>query len=512
MADIDSPDAERKLKAMSDDYHVKEDPSLHGTTSEDVGQVSKPLKSFTLLSMLALGWNITNTGIGMVLVMGSAVFGAGPLFFYSTLMIAGVAFCTAITLGELASAYPHTGGQYFWVAQLAPEQQRRFLSYITAILTWASVICTATSAAQALSSLTFELVFLARPDFGYQRWMGFLCMEAYQMLAALTTIHETFLPKIQKGFLGLSIATTLAIFIALLAPHSEKQTAAAVFGGDGYFNLSGWPDGVAFLVGMSGVNWGFSCLDATAHISEEVPHPRRDVPMAMLCTVGMATTIGIMINLAIFFAATDLPNVTSLIALLDVVYDGNPACAYVLGILVLLVVFNALAGGQALQARIVWALSRDKATPFHAHMSRLAPPPFYTPLWATLWGVCWIGLCGFLYLGSLVAFNSFVSAGILLQYITYSTPAVLLLLYGRSKFPRGPFFWPRFGPVANLVVITWTCLTLVMYSFPLFVPIEAGSMNYTSVVVVFAFLYAGGYWALYGHKHYSITDVQLASD
>lgn len=514
MADAASQDPERKAANMTEDYDLKEHQPLDGVTSMDVGhvQVSKPHKPFTLLSILALGWNITNTGIGLVLVMGNAVFGGGPLFFYSTLLMAAVAVCVAITLGELASAYPHTGGQYFWVAQLAPKKQRRFLSYITAFLTWASVICTSTSAAQALSSITFELVLVARPDFAYERWMGFLLMEAYQVLAALTTIHEHFLPQLQKGFLVLSIVTTLAIFITLLASKSEKQSAAAVFGAEEYFNLSGWPDGMAFLIGMSGINWGFSCLDAATHVSEELPHPRRDVPIAMLCTVGMATVIGIMISLAIFFAAVDLSNVTSLVALLNTIYNGNPACAYGLGILVVLIVFNALAGNQALQSRIVWALSRDKGTPFHSYMSRLAPAPFHTPLWATVWGIFWIGLCGFLYLGSVVAFNSFVSAGIVLQYLSYSAPTVMLLMYGRDKFPHGPFFWPKFGPFANVVVICWTGFVLVIYSFPLFLPVEADSMNYMSVVVIFAFLYALGYWVLYGRKHYTLMDVKLASD
>lgn len=123
MADAASQDPERKAANMTEDYDLKEHQPLDGVTSMDVGhvQVSKPHKPFTLLSILALGWNITNTGIGLVLVMGNAVFGGGPLFFYSTLLMAAVAVCVAITLGELASAYPHTGGQYFWVAQLAPK-------------------------------------------------------------------------------------------------------------------------------------------------------------------------------------------------------------------------------------------------------------------------------------------------------------------------------------------------------------------------------------------------------
>lgn len=511
MADTTSPDSKHNVTARGDNYYAKEDIDLHETHSTDVGHVvSRPLKPFTLWSALSLGWNITNTGIGMVLVVGNAAFGAGPLFFYATLLVAAVSFCVAITLGELVSAYPHTGGQYFWVAQLSPERHRRFLSYMTAILTWASIICTTTSVAQALSAITFELVYLTHPDFVYHRWMGFLLMQAYQILGALITIWERFLPKLQKGFLLFSMITTGAIFICLLAPNTPKQSAAAVFGADEYFNLSGWPDGVAFLVGMSGVNWGFACLDAATHLAEEIPQPRKNLPTALLITVGLATVIGVMINLAVFFAATDLENTTSIIALFYAVYHNNPICAYILGVMILLVVFNALAGNHALQARVIWALSRDKGTPFHSHMDRLAPAPFYTPLWATLWGVLWVGLCGFLYLASITAFNAFVSAGITLQYVTYATPALLLLVHGRDKFPHGPVFWPRFGPVANVVVIVWTLFTLVMYSFPYFLPVEADSMNYMSVVVVFAFIYAGGYWVLYGTKHYSLATIGMA--
>ena len=36
-----------------------------------------------------------------------------------------------VTLGEVASMAPTAGGQYYWVALLAPKSCRRFLIYIT---------------------------------------------------------------------------------------------------------------------------------------------------------------------------------------------------------------------------------------------------------------------------------------------------------------------------------------------------------------------------------------------
>lgn len=512
---IQSCSADEKTDATSNHQQINKESSLYDSsvTGTSVGQISTPKKPFTVWSALSLGFNITNTGASMVLVVGNTSFGAGPLFFYSTILIAAVTFCVAVTLGELVSAYPHAGGQYFWAAQLSPEKYRRFFSYLTAILSWASVICVCASSAQAAGLVTFQIVSLARPDFVYQRWMGFLVMEGFNILAASLTIYEFLLPKISKGALFYVVAVTTAIFVCLLAPSSPKQSAAVVFGASGkYFNLSGWPDGIAFLIGMNGVNWCFSCLDAATHLSEEIQHPRKDIPIALLSVAGMALLIGVMMSLAIYFAAFDLETTTSIISLLNNIYDNNPTCAYVFGALLLLCLLNALASGHAWQARITWSLSRDKGTPFHSYMSTLAPAPFYTPLWATLWGACCVGLCGFLYLASATAFSSFVSGGVILQYITYATPTTLLLLHGRSNFNRGPFFWPKFGPVANVVVIVWSIFTLVVYSLPYFLPVAADTFNYVSVMVVIVFLYATIFWIVYGRKHYTLADVNLASD
>ncbi|KAH8688662.1 choline transport protein [Talaromyces proteolyticus] len=500
--------AELEIHATTEKQHSTQALPLHSVESGEVVHLVKPQKKpFTTLSAMSMGYSITNTGLGMVLIVSNAVFGAGPLFIYGICFIFCISLCVAITLGELASAYPHAGGQYFWTAQLAPERSRRFLSYMTAIISWASVICIGASGAAGATNTTFALVSLTKPDFVYKQWMGFLTFQCYTWTAAIMVVCERALPAMSKTFMYFSVVTMITIVVCLLAPNTEKQSAAVVFGADGYFNLSGWPDGLACLIGISGINWGFSCLDAATHLAEEIPEPRKNVPKALLYTIVIGLCSGLAINLAIFFAATDLSKTTSILELLYTVYNGNPICAYVIGAMILVLSWGAVIGVHTWHSRIAWSLSRDKGFPFHSHLQKLAPAPFHTPLWAILWGVCWITLCGFLYLGSLTAFNAFISSGIVLQNMTYSLPAVLLLIKGRKNLPHGPFWWPRFGPIANIVLITWTLLTTVIYSFPYFLPVQANNMNYLSVVVIVAFAYAGFYWVLYGHKHYSLVDL-----
>lgn len=75
-----------------------------------------------------------------------------------------------------------------------------------------------------------------------------------------------------------------------------------------------------------------------------------------------------------------------------------------------------------------------------------------------------------------------ITACIVLLYISYSIPVICLLLRGRSTIGHGPFWLGRFGFVCNIVLLSWTFFTLIMYSFPYARPTTAGNMNYVSVV------------------------------
>lgn len=471
----------------------------------DGAVVRQPQKPFTMLSAASLGYAISNTPVGVLLVVGNSMFGGSPLFFYGVLLLAFVSFSVAISLGELASAYPHAGGQYFWVAQLAPPSYRRFASYMTAIISWASVVCIGASSCSGTTNLVFQLVAINKPDFQYHQWQGFLVFQAANFFAFFFNLYERFIPVLGKLFLWLSLATFVIHFTTLLSAPSQKQTAHNFF--IEVYNSSGWYDGVAFLIGISGVNWGFSCLDALTHLSEEIPEPRKNIPRALLVTVTIGSITGLLIIFAIFFAAYDMEKTTNILALLDYIYEGRPAISLALGSVLLCSTWSSLVGIQTWQARIAWSLSRDRGFPFHRHLSKLAPHPWDVPFWAHVWSTIWISICGFLYLGSLTAFNSFISAGIVLQYLTYSTPVLFLLVKGRGNFEHGPFWFPRLGLVANITVVVWTFLTLVFYSFPYYLPVEANTMNYLSAVLVVAFLYALGYWALFGYKHYKLVDL-----
>lgn len=81
-----------------------------------------------------------------------------------------------------------------------------------------------------------------------------------------------------------SVASCLVISITILAT-APKTSADFVF--TDFWNLTGWPDGVAWILGLLQSALALCGYDAVAHMMEEMPRPRRDAPIAMMTAVGI---------------------------------------------------------------------------------------------------------------------------------------------------------------------------------------------------------------------------------
>ncbi|KAH8727466.1 amino acid/polyamine transporter I, partial [Phaeosphaeriaceae sp. PMI808] len=405
---------------------------------------------FTVWSAMGIGHSITNTAITIIVGLASGViFGGSPLYFYGFVGMVLVAICVAVSLGELASALPHSGGQYFWVSVLAPIRFRRFLSYIIGVVAWAGAVCTAAAVCLAVPLMVFNMTALTHPNFVYKPWMVFVGYQVVNLVALLLNLFERFLPRFSKGLLIFTLASATVIFVSNLAGPGKQVSGTDFF--TRFYNVSGWPDGLAALIGLNGVNWAFSCLDAAVHLADEIPEPRKNIPKALLATVGVGGFTGMFMLFSVFFATTDIDAVaaagTPSLQVFLTVFKGNVSSAVGLQILVTISSIGSVVGIHTWQSRIAWAFSRDKGFPFHRYLCRIAPEPFGTPIYAHLWSCAWVSALGSLYLGSSLAFNSLIAGGILLQYSTYTACIVCLLCYGRDKIIPGPFWFPRFGYV-----------------------------------------------------------------
>ncbi|KAI8258241.1 Swainsonine transporter [Colletotrichum sp. SAR 10_98] len=464
------------------------------------------MKPFTTLSALGIGYGTTNTAIGLLLVLGSTLpMGGSPLFFWGFLVMALVGLATATTLAELASAMPHPGGQYIWVHRLAPPKYKRFLSYITAVISWLAAVATGSSACLSVPVGICGIITLLDPTFEYKRWMGFLGFQLLNIVTLFGASFEQALPKISKIMLLFSCTTIVVIFITLFAMSKEHASAKDFFVTQ--INVSGWQNGIAFIIGMNGANWSFSCLDVTTHLAEEMPRPSTDIPKALMWTIvvglvsGLLVVMSVLINVPYLDGADD----NSALALFYRI-TGSQAAAVGLWVPVMITTIGAMWSIQTWQSRLAWTISREAGFPLHRHLSKIAPSPLHTPLWSLVFSASGTAIFGCLYLASDLAFNSLISTGLLLQYISYTIPVVLALMQGRSSFKHGPFWYPKLGLLANIVMLAWSVVALIFYCFPYYLPALADEMNYASPVLIALGIIILGLWFGYAKRNYEVKE------
>lgn len=196
-------------------------------------------------------------------------------------------------------------------------------------------------------------------------------------------------------------------------------------------------------------------------------------------TVAIGFVTSWFFSIALFFSMGSLDALTSTPTLVPILALFNQALQGRAGAIVLEALFIAtgiwcLVASQTWQSRNCWSFARDAGLPFSKFLSHV-DPRVDVPLRAHFVSSLIVAVLGLLYLGSYTAFNSMVTACIVLLYMSYSIPVVCLLVKGRNNIRHGPFWLGPIGLVSNIVLLLWTCFTLIMYSFPSVRPVEAGS-------------------------------------
>lgn len=130
-----------------------------------MGYTQDMKRNFSVWSVLAVGFSLTNSWFGISAALVTGINSGGPvLIVYGIILIALISTCVGVSLSELSSAFPNSGGQYFWANELAPKKYANFASYLTGGISWAGSVFTSASVAIAVGSAGVGCIQLAHPD------------------------------------------------------------------------------------------------------------------------------------------------------------------------------------------------------------------------------------------------------------------------------------------------------------------------------------------------------------
>lgn len=295
--------------------------------------------------------------------------------------------------------------------------------------------------------------------------MIFVSYQVVNVFCACFNRHTRALPWVTQGTLWTSIISFLVIITVVPAKAPTHETAKFVF--TEFINRTGWQSGgIAYITGLVNPNWAFNGLDCATHMAEEVPHPERIVPIAIMGTVMIGFVTSWLFSIGMMFSIGSFDRVASTptgVPILELFYQAlsNKAGAIVLCSLIVATGCGCLIASHTWQARLCWSFARDQGLPCSSFLSKVHPK-LVVPINAHLVSCTIVAVLGCLYLASYTAFNSMVTACIVLLYTSYSIPVVCLLARGRNTLRKGPFWLGGLGRVCNFVLLGWLAFCVVV--------------------------------------------------
>ncbi|GIC85644.1 putative choline transport protein [Aspergillus udagawae] len=488
-------------------------PEIELATGQVVmGLLDMPMKrKFGILSIIAVGYNISNSWVAIATSFAIAVQSGGAVsLLYGIVAVTVAMLCTGVTLAELASVYPTAGGQYHFTSILASERWSRGLSYFSGLAAVFSWITLAASIAVASTQALMAVVIRWQPEYVPHAWHYFL---VYQLFNVVMVVYNIFLTNrtlwvYNAGFL-LSLGTFLAITIACPARSHTEVDSWAIW--TQFTNGSGgWPNGISFLTGLSTPQFMLSGLDATLHLAEECLEPERIVPKAVMVTVIIGFLTAFPFSIAVIYSYRDVESSLSSATGFPIYFiwekaTRSPAAATIF--MAALVVVSAVAFNAVHQtaSRLTWSFARDDALFFSRRLASVHPS-LNVPVYSLLLNGLLVLLIGIVYVCSTTAFNAFIGTTVIVAQISFAVPAALLIYRRRSAEylpPSRPFKVPHVvGYVCNVMTIVWAVVITVFFTFPTTFPVTGGNMNYASVVLVVMLLLGVVNWFVYAKRHY----------
>ena len=240
---------------------------------------------------------------------------------------------------------------------------------------------------------------------------------------------------------------------------------------------------------------------------QEIPRPEINIPKAMAAQMIIGFVTALCYAIAIFFAVNDLSAVlssSSILPIAEIYRQATGSRAGTVGLLVVLFlpIICGTIDAYVTAGRILWALARDKATPFGNFLSRV-DPRWRNPFNATFVCGCISTLLGCIYIGSTTAFNAFVGSFVLLTTSSYLAVLLPHILSRRSNIMPGPFWMNGvLGYTIHGLSCLYIAVFIVIFCFPYTLPVQASNMNYSCLMLGGLTILVSVIWIFKGRKGY----------
>jgi basic amino acid/polyamine antiporter, APA family len=391
-------------------------------------------------------------GVGILTTSGITLQLTGnPVALLALWVLGGVlALCGAVTVAELATTLPRSGGDYVFVREGFGRGAGFVSGWATFTLGFAAPTAVVAHAALTYLVAPYTDALSADEKKAAERVVQ---IGASTLILVIGVIH-TLGHRHSSGLQLAATAATAGVLIAL-------GLGGILFGRGDWKHLSvgGWPSGPqwpALAIGLIYVGYSYTGWNAAAYLAGEVRDPARTLPR---CLVGGAATVIVLyllVNLAYVYALDPVAMMgrsreeVEPVAKLAAAALFGPTVAGVIAMAFGLCLVASVSAYLLTGPRVAFAMARDGVFPGYA--ARLHPTRG-TPAAATLTQA--VIAAGLVWAGSFLELLNYAAVG--LAALAGLTVASVFPLRRRADLPH-PYRLPLYPlpPLAFLVLTAWT--------------------------------------------------------
>ena len=295
---------------------------------------------------------------GIFILPGMAFDIAGPAVFISYLLAGLLGLTGILSVVELSTAMPKSGGAYFYVNKTFGP----LLGTITGFLAWAAILLKSAFAIYGISEVVYSSTGISHITSGLVFTLVFIFLNIVGVKKA-TAFQST---------LVISLLSLLLIYIAFGIPEIETSRFTPFL--DNGVNQ--------IFVGTAFVFVTFGGLIQVANVSEEVINPKRNMPLGIISSVLAVSIVYTLVTYVITGTLAPEEFRDSLSPVADSAELFMGTTGYIIITVASLIAFISTANaGIMAAARYPMALSRDKLLP---RKLSLVSKKFNTPVLAII--------------------------------------------------------------------------------------------------------------------------------
>jgi amino acid transporter len=483
--------------------------------------------SFTIISILA----------GCLTSYTIAFEHGGPFAVtWGWLLVGLMSTIIALSMAEIASAYPTAGGLYYWASKLGGPGwgwATGWFNLIGQVAVTAAIGYGLAVFGQAL--LDYWAGYSQKMDDWFGASFNTSTYLVYAFFLTLAVIVNIFNIRITSGLNMFSawwhmVGVVVIVAILIIVPDQHQSLSYVFtetinnsgFGGSttSFSNPAFW---FVLGLGLLMAQYTITGFDASAHTAEETNKASRMAATGMWTAVFVSVVFGWILLLAVTFAVPStegtLETANALLPIVPFIWAESMSQNWAEFLLFICVVaqFFCVTASVTSASRMMFAFSRDRAVPGHPLWRRVARNR--VPRWSVL------GIAFFSAILMIPAvWNYFIgyavgtAIAVIGLYIAFILPVFLRLRKGDSWDAPRAWSLGRHYKWIDSIAIGWVALVTILFIFPLYkvgLPWEGDFTweftNYTVIWFAAIGLIFGGWWVLSARRWFK-GPVRMGTD